>query len=59
MKTGFRFLSEVKLELQKVAWPDFNELVGSVIVVFLLLFASAVYLGVIDLCFYRMAEKIF
>ncbi|MGE0206259.1 MAG: preprotein translocase subunit SecE [Candidatus Babeliales bacterium] len=59
MKDVIRFFSEVKLELGKVVWPDFNELVGSVIIVLLLVCAFSVYLGAIDLFFYRIAERIF
>jgi preprotein translocase subunit SecE len=59
MKDVIRFFSEVKLELNKVVWPSFNELVGSVIVVFILVCAFSIYLGAIDLFFYRIAERVF
>jgi preprotein translocase subunit SecE len=54
-----RFLSEVKLEIQKVTWPSYNELVGSSIIVFILVVAFALYLGGIDLVFYSIAEWLF
>lgn len=59
MKDVVRFFSEVKLELSKVIWPSFDETVGSVIIVLLLVSAFSVYLGAIDLVFYRMAERVF
>jgi len=59
MKDIVRFFSEVKLELSKVVWPNFNELVGSVIIVLFLVCAFSVYLGAIDLFFYRIAERVF
>ena len=59
MNNVIRFFSEVKLELSKVVWPSFDEMVGSVIIVLLLVSAFSVYLGAIDLVFYRMAERVF
>jgi preprotein translocase subunit SecE len=59
MKDVVRFFSEVKLELGKVVWPSFDETVGSVMIVLLLVVAFSVYLGAIDLVFYRMAERVF
>ena len=46
-----QFLNEVKIELGKVAWPKFDEFVGSTIVVLFLVFAFAVYLGLVDVGF--------
>ena len=36
MKDIVQFLSEVSVELNKVVWPKFDELVGSTIIVLLL-----------------------
>lgn len=59
MKSAINFLTEVKVELGKIVWPTFDELVGSVIVVLLLVAAFALYLGAVDLFFYRVAERVF
>ena len=59
MKNFSQFLTEVKVELSKVVWPSFNELVGSIVVVFILVIAFAIYLGAVDLVFYRIAQQLF
>ncbi len=59
MKDLIRYFAEVKLELEKVVWPSRNELVGSVIVVLILVCAFSIYLGALDLLFYRIAERVF
>ena len=43
-----QFLQEVKVELSRVEWPTFPEFVGSVIVVFIVVLAFALFLGVVD-----------
>lgn len=59
MKNVSHFLSEVKVELSKIIWPKFDELVGSMIIVLLLVTAFSIYLGIIDFIFYRLAQQIF
>ncbi|MBI2774549.1 preprotein translocase subunit SecE [Candidatus Dependentiae bacterium] len=59
MKGVVRFLQEVQLELAKIAWPSFNELVGSVIIVLILVCIFALYIGSIDVIFYKIAGRIF
>lgn len=59
MKNVNQFLSEVRIELSKIIWPKFDELVGSVIIVLLLVTAFSIYLGIIDFIFYRLAQQIF
>ncbi len=55
---AMQFLYEVRLELLKVVWPKFNEFVGSTIIVLLLVCAFAIYLGVIDFGFSKLANYI-
>ena len=43
-----KFLSEVKSELKKVTWPSRDELKGSTMVVLVLTFLLAFYIGVVD-----------
>ncbi len=54
-----QFFTEVKVELSKIIWPKFDELVGSVIIVLLLVIAAVIYLGFVDFVFYRLAQQIF
>ena len=59
MKNVNYFLSEVKIELSKIIWPKFDELVGSIIIVLLIVTAFSIYLGIIDFIFYKLAQQIF
>jgi preprotein translocase subunit SecE len=43
-----KFLNDVYIELQKVAWPSRDELVGSTIVVIAMSIVMAVFIGVVD-----------
>ncbi len=54
-----QFFTEVKVELSKIIWPKFDEMVGSVIIVLLLVIAAVIYLGFVDFVFYRLAQQIF
>ena len=58
-KEDMQFLSEVKGELSKVVWPKLDEFVGSTAVVIFLVFAFAVYLGIIDFGLSQLANYIF
>jgi len=59
MKNVRQYLQEVSLELSRVMWPTQEELFGSVLVVLVLVTLFAIYLGAIDLIFYRIAQQIF
>jgi len=43
-----KFLSEVKSELKKVTWPSRDELKGSTMVVIVLTFLLAFFIGIVD-----------
>jgi preprotein translocase subunit SecE len=43
-----KFLNDVYIELQKVAWPSRDELVGSTIVVIAMSIVMAIFIGVVD-----------
>jgi preprotein translocase subunit SecE len=43
-----KFLNDVYQELQKVAWPSRDELVGSTIVVIVMSVIVAVFIGIVD-----------
>jgi len=59
IKNMSQFLKEVQLELSKVAWPKFDEFVGSTIVVLVLVFIFSVYLGLIDFGMSKLARLVF
>lgn len=42
------FLKETKQELNKVSWPEKNELVGSTMVVIVTTLLMALFIGIID-----------
>lgn len=54
-----QFFREVQIELSKVEWPSLNEWVGSTVVVLFLVVVFAVYLGVVDMAFNKLATYIF
>ncbi|OGC93280.1 MAG: preprotein translocase subunit SecE [candidate division Zixibacteria bacterium RBG_16_53_22] len=43
-----KFLNDVYQELQKVAWPSRDELIGSTIVVIFMSVIVAVFIGIVD-----------
>ena len=59
VKSVSRFLQEVHSELAKVVWPKWDEFVGSVIVVLVLVTLFAIYLGALDLVFSALARFVF
>jgi len=59
IKNMMHFLKGVRLELIKVVWPKFDEFIGSTIVVLVIVCAFAIYLGVVDLMFSKLARYIF
>ena len=59
VKQAVQFLKEVKSELSRVVWPRFDEFVGALIVVLLVMAFFAIYLGLLDLGFTRLAQFIF
>ncbi|MGM0441088.1 MAG: preprotein translocase subunit SecE [Elusimicrobiota bacterium] len=43
-----RFIREVLIEVRKVTWPDKKELISSTLVVIVLVFFVALYIGLVD-----------
>ena len=43
-----KFFDEVYLELQKVAWPSRDELIGSTTVVIVMTLVLSIFIGVVD-----------
>ena len=48
-----KFITEVKVELQKVSWSDRNELIGSTGIVIISTALLAIFIGIVDLILSR------
>jgi len=59
MNNIVQFLSEVRVELNKVIWPKYDEWIGSTIVVLFLVLVFSLYLGFLDFGFSKIAGIIF
>lgn len=59
MGTVQKFFQEVRVELGKVTWPSWRELLGSTAVVLVVLVVVAFYLGVADYALKRVVSGIF
>ena len=53
-----KFLREVKIELQKVNWPNVNEVVSYTSVVIVVVLLVAFFIGGIDFLFSRLIRPI-
>jgi preprotein translocase subunit SecE len=49
LQKSVNFLKEVKTELGKVSWSNRQELIGSTLVVIVITFITALFIGIIDL----------
>lgn len=53
-----KFLTEVKVELKKVAWPTRKELIGATVVVIVAIALLATYIGVVDLILSKVVSLV-
>ena len=53
MRRLLQFLKEARLELKKVSWPTRKELVSSTTLVIVVSVLFGVFLGVLDVLFFR------
>jgi len=51
-----KFITEVKVEMQKVSWSSKDELIGSTIVVIVSIGLLAVFVGVVDFVLSRFVN---
>jgi len=51
-----KFITEVKVEMQKVSWSDKNELIGSTSVVIISTVLLAIFIGIVDLMLSRFVS---
>jgi preprotein translocase subunit SecE len=59
MREVVQFLSQVRVELEKVVWPSVNDWIGSTIVVLFLIAIFSMYIFFVDRVFSQMASWIF
>lgn len=53
------FLTDVRVELKKVTWPNRQDTLSSTGVVIVVVFIISFYLGIIDILLSRMVTAIF
>lgn len=58
MKPVLNFLSEVRMELSKVAWPTRNEVIKLTMIVFLVSIILGAYVGGLDILFTRILTAV-
>ena len=51
-----KFITEVKVELQKVSWSDRNELIGSTGIVIISTALLAIFIGIVDVILSRFVS---
>lgn len=59
MKNIMQFLSEVKVELSRIEWPNKKEWMGATLITLFLVIVAAIFLGVVDRVFSLMIRQIF
>ena len=58
MTKAIQFLSDVKGEVQKVTWPSKKEAMGGTVVVLVVVFFTAVFLGLVDMVLSKIVESL-
>jgi preprotein translocase subunit SecE len=53
------FLTDVRLEMRKVSWPTRKEITGTTVVILFAVFFFGFYLGLLDVGFSQLVQKIF
>ncbi|MFH1783212.1 MAG: preprotein translocase subunit SecE [Candidatus Omnitrophota bacterium] len=51
-----KFVTEVKIEMQKVSWSDRSELIGSTLVVIISTGLLALFIGIVDIILARFVN---
>jgi preprotein translocase subunit SecE len=52
------FLEDVAVEVKKVTWPSKKEAIGGTMVVLVLVFIMAIYLGLVDTILSKIVESL-
>jgi preprotein translocase subunit SecE len=53
------FFKDVRLEMKKVSWPTRKEITGTTIVILFAVFFFGFYLGLLDVGFTLLVQKVF
>ncbi|MGY8761574.1 MAG: preprotein translocase subunit SecE [Nitrospinaceae bacterium] len=56
---AIQFLSEVRSEVKKVTWPTKKEAIGGTVVVLVVVFIMALFLGLVDMLLSKIIGVIF
>ena len=56
---AIQFLSEVRSEVKKVTWPTKKEAMGGTVVVLVVVFIMALFLGLVDMLLSKIIGVIF
>ncbi len=57
MQQALEFLREAKAELLRVSWPSRKEMIHYTVVVVMISFVAAVFLGTLDSLFSYLAQR--
>ena len=55
---ALEFLSEVKVEVKKVTWPSRREAMGGTAVVLVVVFLTAIFLGLVDAILAKLVQSL-
>ena len=55
---SIQFLREVRVELKKVTWPNRKQTAGSTVVVIILVFILAAFLGLVDFSLSKLVQVV-
>ena len=58
VQKGVQFCKDVKIELKKVIWPTRKQTAGSTVVVIILVFITAVFLGLVDFSLSKLVQLV-
>ena len=58
IQKGLQFFREVRVELKKVTWPSRKQTTGSTVVVIVLVFIIAAFLGLVDFGLSKLVQAV-
>jgi preprotein translocase subunit SecE len=58
IQKGMQFLREVRVELKKVTWPNRKQTAASTVVVIVLVFIIAAFLGLVDFSLSKLVQVV-
>jgi preprotein translocase subunit SecE len=58
IQKAFQFLKEVRYELKRVSWPSRKETLAGTVVVLIIVFIAAFFLGIVDIGLSKMIKVV-